>query len=94
MPFESIRNYYEKLVLHAIRALPEGASTDENDDFISDVACVALNRLPSRYVRHNVDMVFYMTAEERLKMEQDVKSAVAFALEYVNKHINEKHPLT
>ena len=32
---------------------------------LADVACVALNRLPARYVRHDVDMVFYLTEQER-----------------------------
>ena len=94
MPFESIHNYYEQLVLRAIQDLPESANLSESDDFVSDIACVALNQLPTRYVRHNVDMVFYMTAEERLKIEQDVKKAVAFALDYVSKHASEERPQT
>jgi hypothetical protein len=28
----------------------------DNPELLSDVACVALNRLPPRYIRHIVDM--------------------------------------
>ena len=59
---ESIHNYYEHLVFNQIATVSERAQEDTH--FFADVACVALNQLPAKYVRHDVDMSFYMTAEE------------------------------
>ncbi len=94
MTFDSIHNYYERLVLDEIAHLPETLLPHDDDDFVSDVACVALNQLPARYVRHNVDMAFYMTADEREQMEQAVQRAVRFAVDYVNKHNDTERPHT
>ena len=44
-PLEQLHNYYERLVLDAIRA--RGMNLDE-DAFV-DVACVALNELPAKW---------------------------------------------
>ena len=57
-----------------------------DQDYLEDVACVALNQLPARYVRHEVDLAFYMPVEERLEMERAVTQAVARAAELVNRH--------
>jgi hypothetical protein len=32
---------------------------------LADVACMVLNLLPARYVRHYVEMMFYLTEQER-----------------------------
>ena len=90
MAFDAIHNYYETLVLEQLNATLLKASDQPEQDFIEDVACVALNSLPARYVRHNVDMVFYMTPEERTRMEQDVASAVTTAWRYVEGHRRDK----
>ncbi len=83
MAFENIHNYYEQLVL---RRLQEIIGVSDDPDFIEDVACVALNQLPARYVRHNVDMVYYLTATERETMQQQIEKAVTHAIEYVAAH--------
>jgi len=94
MSFESIHNYYEQLVLDQIRELAAGTLASENEDFLCDVACVALNQLPSRYVRHNVDTVFYMPVQEREQIQQDVIETVNRAIDYVNNHRDDKCPQT
>ncbi len=83
MVFENIRNYYEQIVLHHIL---ETIDQIEDHDFIEDIACVALNQLPARYVKHNVDMVYYLTAEERSTMQKQIEKAVTHAIEYVSAH--------
>ncbi len=93
MSFESIHNYYEQRVLDALLAGPEGLQSND-DDYLSDIACVALNQLPARYVRHNVDMIFYMTPEERARMEEEVERAVRTAIDYVNRHRDADRPRT
>lgn len=85
MSLENIHNYYEQLVL---RRLQEIIGSTEDGDFLADTACVALNQLPARYVRHDIDMAFYLTAEERQHMHQQVESAITHAIEYVSAHRN------
>ncbi|MDR9436244.1 MAG: late competence development ComFB family protein [Thiohalophilus sp.] len=92
MAFESIHNYYEQLVLDQLLTLTDTELQGESDDFLSDIACVALNQLPPRYVRHNVDTAFYMTQEERQAIDQEVDKAVKKAIDYVNKHRDDHQP--
>ncbi|NOZ37510.1 MAG: late competence development ComFB family protein [Gammaproteobacteria bacterium] len=94
MSFETIHNYYEQLVLDKINELTASTLANESEDFLCDVACVTLNQLPSRYVRHNVDMVFYMPIQERECIQQEVSDAVNKAIDYVNTHRGEKRPQT
>lgn len=82
MDIGSIHNYYESLVGEYL--LNEALKGEEaTQDFIEDVACLALNRLPARYVRHDVDMAFFLTTPERERMQQEVVEAVLTALEQV-----------
>jgi hypothetical protein len=77
-----IHNYYERLVLQEI--LQQSVRVQAGDrDFMADVACVALNRLPPRYIRHNVDMTFFMSPQEMQEIESKVTNTVALALTYV-----------
>ena len=94
MNFESIHNFYENKVIEVIRKLAMDEELPQDEDFLNDVACVALNQLPARYVRHNVDMVFYMTPQEREQIETEVSNAVRFAISYVNKHNGTERPQT
>ena len=64
----------------------EGGAADESA--IEDIACVALNHLPPRYVRHDVDLIFYMSSEERITMTSAVKEAVTDAMKLVAEHKN------
>ncbi|MDH5180117.1 MAG: late competence development ComFB family protein [Gammaproteobacteria bacterium] len=86
MAFDNIHNYYEDLVLKKIIEITQQHPSDENADFLEDVACVALNHLPPRYVRHNVDIVYYMTSDERNRMLEQIENAVTYAIEYVMSH--------
>ena len=94
MSFESIHNYYERLVIaHIMATLVEGDGVHESD-FLEDVACVALNQLPARYVRHDVDTAFYLSSREREQMQQAVVEAVKTAVEHVTRHRGEQRPNT
>lgn len=94
MAFDNIHNYFEKLVFDVIQGKLSNNELDDDEDFLGDIACVALNQLPSRYVRHNVDMVFYMTAEEREQNQIIVEDAVVMATDYVTKHRHNERPET
>lgn len=94
MSFDNINNYFEKLVFEVIHNKLNKNELESDEDFLGDIACVALNQLPARYVRHNVDMVFYMTIEEREQNEVVVEDAVLMAIDYVNKHRHSGRPET
>ncbi|TBO34102.1 hypothetical protein EYS42_01260 [Aquabacterium lacunae] len=80
--FHTLKNYYEHLVIDAvILAAPTYPLLTEDQH--PDVACVALNRLPPRYIRHQVDLAFHMTEKERQDNEQQIADAVKYAFEFV-----------
>ncbi len=80
--FEQVHNYYERLVFEDV-ARQSDAHPDFTADMLADVACVALNRLPARYIRHDVDMMFYLTEHERHAIEQSMAEALAFGFSFV-----------
>ncbi len=78
---DSVHNYYEQMVLTEIHK--QIGSRTVGTDFIADVACVALNHLPPRYIRYDVDMAFYLSPKESMEMEEKVQTAVRDALKFV-----------
>lgn len=80
--FEQVHNYYERLVIERVVLLAERHATF-NQDMLADVCCVALNRLPPRYIRHDVDLVFYMPEAERQAIYAALEQAVDAAFEQV-----------
>jgi Late competence development protein ComFB len=82
--FSSLYNHHEREVFGAVmdasKDFPDIAS---NNDLLCDVACVALNRLPPRYIRHEVDFSFYLTEHERLEIDNGIAEAVAYAYNFV-----------
>lgn len=81
---DSIDNFYERLVVEVLEGMPEHEEWTE--DFTEDVVCVALNRLPPRYYRHSVDMVFYLADQELVEMKRRVREVVKDAMEFVLTH--------
>ena len=88
MDFTSIHNYYEHLVIDYLRHEVIDTLDNQSTDFILDVACYALTRLPARYVRHEIDMAFYLSSEERSEMVKQVKLAVDESVEYISQNFN------
>jgi hypothetical protein len=80
--FEQVHNYYERLVFEEIVRRSE-QHENFTTDMLADVACVALNRLPARYVRHDVDLVFYLTEHERHAIELSMAAAMDYAFNFV-----------
>lgn len=80
--FSSIRNYHERVVIEAVKA-GSAAYPGIPEELLPDVACVALNRLLPRYIRHEVDLAFYLTEKERAANERDVAESVEFAFQFV-----------
>ncbi len=74
MPMDSVHNYYERLVINEINE--HYSSRFDDPDVLADMACIALNRIPARYIRYDIDMSFYMSTEEHILVEKTVKKAV------------------
>ena len=85
--FASICNHHEQAVFDAVLAQREDYPAVAEGDLLADVACVALNRLPARYIRHQVDYHFYMTECERVELEDSVRDAVKYAYEFVQARV-------
>lgn len=79
----NIHNYYESLVADEIRYRIKEEYPAVDADVITDISCVALNRLPARYIRHEVDLAFYLTQDELLEMRKNVANAVSYAFKFV-----------
>lgn len=84
MDFTSLYNHHEREVFAAVMATaPDYPDIQADSELLADVACVALNRLPPRYIRHEVDYSFYLTEQERLDVDAAIKEAVGYAFNFV-----------
>ena len=82
--FDQVHNYYERLVFEEVaRRAQAPEHVDFSADMLADVACLCLNRLPARYVRHDVDMMFYLTEPERQAMHQALEEVLQFSFTLV-----------
>lgn len=81
---DDIHNYYEHLVLDRIEFL--GLSKSKDEDYLADLCCLALNQIPPRYIRFEVDMSFYLAQSERQQMEMNAVNAVNQAIAFLDQH--------
>ena len=88
MILDNIHNHYERLVLDEVLAYQAKKGTSFDEERLADVVCVALNHLPARYVRHSIDIAFYLTVSERDQMDKLVRNAVKDAFALVTKNPN------
>lgn len=94
MVFDTIHNYYETQVIQHLNDLLNNNILSNDEELLNDIACVALNQLPSRYIRHDVDMAFYLSSYERDEIKEKVSNAVRIAIEYVKSHQDNERPNT
>lgn len=80
---DAIDNFYEPLVAEAI---DETREEGDSQDYLADVMCVALNRLPAKYYRHSIDMMFYLADGELETMKTHSLAAVREARAFVRTH--------
>lgn len=85
---DDIHNYYEHLVLERIENL--GLNKTKSEDYIADLCCLALNQIPPRYIRFEVDMSFYLPQSERQQMEMNAINAVKQAISFLDQDSLEK----
>lgn len=88
MDSTDIHNYYEHLVLDYMQTTVIPRLPDKSSDFFLDVACYALTKLPARYMRHEIDMAFYLEPTERRAMMDEVEKAVEKAVKFIEKNFN------
>ncbi|MEJ6000085.1 late competence development ComFB family protein [Paucibacter soli] len=82
--FTSLFNHHEREVFAVVmQEAPKFPAIEADADLLCDVACVALNRLPPRYIRHAVDFSFYLTEPERLETDAAIAEAVSYAFNFV-----------
>lgn len=86
--FTSIRNHHEHAVCDAVaHAATRYPGLSSDGELLADVACVALNRLPPRYIRHAVDFSFYQSDKERQDTERQMNEAIEFAFGFVQARV-------
>jgi hypothetical protein len=82
--FTSVRNHNEQAVYDAVlRTAHAYPGISHNSELLADVACVALNRMPPRYIRHEVDFAFYLSERERSETDRQLEECVDFAFGFV-----------
>ena len=81
---DDIHNYYEHLVLERINKL--GLDGSKSPDYLADLCCLALNQVPPRYIRYEVDMAFYMSPDELGSTRDSIERTVAEAILFVAEH--------
>jgi competence protein ComFB len=82
---DNIHNWYERLVLKQLDNNLK-LKSEFSEESISDIACLTLNHLPPKYVRHTVDMSFYTSLVERTEMDERINAAIGAAIQYVRKN--------
>ncbi|MFN9807802.1 MAG: late competence development ComFB family protein [Betaproteobacteria bacterium] len=82
--FDSVHNYYERLVIDEVQRVADAWTQPIAVGLLADIACVALNKLPARYIRHEVDHAFFRSGDERETHRRRVTQAVEQAFAYVN----------
>lgn len=83
MSFDTVHNYYDRLVFNEITENYTGKALDKHQ--LEDMACIALNHLPPRYIRYDIDMSFYLSGQEHLEIQEKVSDAVQKAYEKIIK---------
>jgi len=71
-----VTNIYEQLVFDHLLKVGADLSVEAQ----ADAGCIALNRLPSKYVRHAVDWMFFVTPTQLDRINRAVDMAVTNAI--------------
>lgn len=83
MALDTVHNYYERRVFNYIQEHYLDSGLTENQ--LADMACIALNRIPPRYIRHDIDMSFYLSSQEHHQMIKLIEKSVKKAYKKVRK---------
>ena len=84
LDFGSVHNRHEQAVFRAVvEASAHFPGLAGRQDLLVDVACVALNRLAPRYIRHESNYAYHVGERERTDNELAISEAVEFAFGFV-----------
>jgi hypothetical protein len=86
---EEIHNYTEYLIGEQLAITGIGEKHDH--DFISDLCCLVLNQIPPRYVRSDVDLLSYISDNERKELNEMISITLMQAEEFLEQDRRE-HP--
>ena len=81
--FDDVHNYYEKLVTEEI--IRQQLHHVYDNGTVADLCCTALNQLPPRYIRSDVDMAFYLSINEAEQMQGKAAAAIEVARSLIAK---------
>jgi hypothetical protein len=82
--FSSVVRFHDRADLEVIVAAAPGCpGLSGDEELLADGACVALNRMPSRYIRREVDFAFYQSERERGEIEKQLAEEIEFAFGFV-----------
>ncbi len=76
-----VHNFTEKFVSERFAQLDLYRRFD--NEFLEDLACIVLNKLPVHYIRYDVDMYSYMKDEDKVALKQKVEQAVDESIEFL-----------
>jgi hypothetical protein len=74
-----VHNYYERLVFEVMAE----KELDISEDTYADIACIALNQLPTVYIRNELDMMAAHTPRDLITFRLEVHDAVSDAIEFI-----------
>lgn len=83
MRLKKIYNFQEQLVYERVKSFAAKYESIKNERALEDIACIALNSLMPRYVRHLANLQRHMTEDQRRTYETAADAAVRAAFEYV-----------
>jgi hypothetical protein len=83
MRLKKLSNFQELLVYERVKAYAGQYPFTQDDGLLEDIACIALNSLKPRYVRHLANLKRHMTDDQRRTYETEAEAAVRAAFEYV-----------
>jgi len=73
---KGVTNVYEQLVIDHLKKVGADLSAEAQ----ADAACLALNRLPSKYVRNPVDWTLFITPNDVERINRAIDMAVTNAI--------------
>lgn len=83
MEFTSVHNFFEKRVFEEIMRQNNELESPLDKERLEDAACLALNKLPPRYIRFDVDTIFFLGRDESIAINEKVHEVVNEALSFV-----------
>lgn len=76
---EDIHNLMERLLTEELTLNPPAISGEQ----LADLCCLVLNKVPPRYVRHDVDNAYFTTEQEKQQLERKIRVAITESLDFL-----------